>query len=173
VSVTASVTTTIGGIFIAPTIAVDKSQVKRGDTIAIFGQTTKNAEVTIQVNSEVPYFAKSKADMGGIYLYNFDTSPLEYGDHTTKSKSAIDNEISSYSAAVGFAVGNQNISIITPVKVCTVRGDVNKDCKVNLVDFSILAYWFKRLGPPALIDLNSDGRVDLIDFSIMAYGWTG
>jgi hypothetical protein len=41
------------------------------------------------------------------------------------------------------------------------------------VDFSVVAYWYKRTGPPANVDLNKDGRVDLIDFSIMAYNWTG
>jgi hypothetical protein len=50
---------------------------------------------------------------------------------------------------------------------------MNNDKQVNLVDFSIAAYWYKRPSPPANIDLNSDGKVDLVDFSIMAYYWTG
>ncbi len=54
-----------------------------------------------------------------------------------------------------------------------IRGDVNKDNRVNLVDFSIAAYWYRRLSPPASVDINGDGRVDLIDFSIMAFYWTG
>ena len=39
VSVTSGATTNISGIFIAPTIATDKSDVRRGDNIAIFGQS--------------------------------------------------------------------------------------------------------------------------------------
>jgi len=100
VSVTAGVTTNVGGIFIAPTIAVDKSEVKKGDNIIVFGQTANQSEVTIMINSDEEYFAKVKADQGGIYLYNFDSSPLDYGDHNAKSKSALSGSISSFSAAV-------------------------------------------------------------------------
>ena len=53
------------------------------------------------------------------------------------------------------------------------KGDLSGDNKVNLIDFSILAYWYKRPQPLAKNDLNADGKVDLIDFSIMAFHWTG
>lgn len=52
-------------------------------------------------------------------------------------------------------------------------GDITGDSYVNLVDFSIVAYWYKRANPPVSVDLNADGKVDLIDFSIMAFNWTG
>ncbi len=55
----------------------------------------------------------------------------------------------------------------------TPTGDVNADGRVDLVDFSIMAYWYGRPHPPALVDLNADGKVDLVDFSIIAYHWTG
>ncbi len=51
--------------------------------------------------------------------------------------------------------------------------DLNNDKRVNLIDFSITAYWYKRPSPPATVDLNNDGKVNLVDFSIMAYYWTG
>ena len=50
---------------------------------------------------------------------------------------------------------------------------MNKDSRVNLVDFSIAAYWYKRSTPPPSADLNGDGKVDLVDFSILAFYWTG
>ncbi len=173
VYITNGVVTEVGGIFIAPTVALDKSQVRKGDDIAIFGQTAVASDVTIQVNSEQQFFAQTKADANGIYLYNFDTTPLEYGNHSTKTKSAKDAEISPYSLAVPFVVGNTSILVKPREKVCDKRGDVNTDCRINLVDFSIAAYWYKRAAPPASIDLNKDGKVDLIDFSIMAFNWTG
>lgn len=52
-------------------------------------------------------------------------------------------------------------------------GDLNSDGKVTLSDFSVLAYWYKRLRPPAQADLNNDGLVDITDFSILAHYWTG
>ena len=171
VSVTSGATTNVSGIFIAPTIAVDKSEVKRGDNIAIFGQSIPQAEITIAINSDEEFFDKTLADVNGAYLYNFDTAQLDMGQHFTKSKAAKDGAISSFSKTVSFNVGIKTI-FAQPEKT-PVKGDLNNDKRVNLVDFSIAAYWYKRSSPPALVDLNGDGKVDLVDFSIMAYYWTG
>ncbi len=54
-----------------------------------------------------------------------------------------------------------------------IQADVNRDRRVNLIDFSIAAFWYKRQGAPAHLDLNDDHIVDLADMSIMAYYWTG
>ena len=172
VSVTFGATTKVSGIFIAPTIAVDKSEVKRGDNIAVFGQSVPNSEVTISVNSEAEFFNKIKADASGAYLYNFDTSPLENGQHFTKSKVVFGSEISSFSKAVGFTVGTKTV-VAEESKKAPEKGDSNGDKKVNLVDFSITAYWYNRPSPPLSVDLNKDGKVNLVDFSIMAFYWTG
>ncbi|MCX6736207.1 MAG: dockerin type I repeat-containing protein [Candidatus Parcubacteria bacterium] len=176
VFITTGATTKIGGIFIAPTISVDKSEVKKGDNIAIFGQSTPQAEITINVNSESNIFVKKQSDKSGIYLLNFDSSVLELGSHSAKSKAAVDGEISQFSDPVGFKVSTKTVS--AGVKKCPAKGDLNNDCKVNLVDFSIAAYWYKQplnasFGKIELTHLNGDGKIDLIDFSIMAYYWTG
>ncbi len=142
----------------------------RGDNIAIFGQSVPNAEVTIVVNSDQEIFNKVQSNKDGSYLYNFNTSPLKIGQHSTKSKAAISGDISSFGKAVGFIVGK-----ITIAKVETLCGkaDLNCDGGANLIDFSILAYWYKRPNVPSNVDLNGDGKINLIDFSIMAYYWTG
>jgi len=105
-------------------------------------------------------------------LYNFDSSPLEFGQHFTKSKSSLENLISSFSKVLGFKVGTKTTAA-EPSPSREKEGDLNNDKKVNLVDFSIAAYWYKRPNPPKTVDLNGDNRIDLIDFSIMAYYWTG
>jgi len=105
-------------------------------------------------------------------LYNFDSSFVDYGTHYTKSKASIGNQaVSGFSNVISFKVGTKNIATELP-KVVT-KGDLNSDRRVNLVDFSIAAYWYKRPTPPATVDLNNDGKIDLVDFSIMAYYWTG
>lgn len=177
VSITNGVSSNIGGIFITPTISVDKSTVKQGDNIAIFGQSAPNAEVTISVHSNQEFFHKVSTDTKGVYLYNFDSSVLELGNHSTKSKTAKEGQISAFSSAVGFIVGNESIPIVKKNK-CPAKADLNGDCKVNLVDFSIAAYWYKRpLNQTALAldkdKLKHDGKIDLTDFSILAYYWTG
>ncbi len=180
VSVTAGATTNISGIFIAPTIAVDKSEVKRGDNVVIFGQSATSADIVISVNSAEEFFAKTISDQNGIYLYNFDTSPLEYGAHTTKSKASIGNQlISSYSPLINFKVGTKNVdAVLEPAAKCPAKGDLNGDCKVNLIDFSIAAFWNKKTLSGSIIqkekiNLNGDGKINLVDFSIMAFYWTG
>lgn len=165
----------VGGIFISPTIGVDKQEVRKGDDIAIFGQTAANANLTIQVNSDEPFFAKTKSDKNGVYLYNFDTSVLALGQHLAKAKSSYEEAVSPYGSAAGFRVGTKNVLASAP-SVCAVKADLNNDCRINLVDFSILAYWYKRQLTPEIrnkVDLNKDGKVDIRDFSIMAYYWTG
>lgn len=177
ISVTSGATTNVSGIFIAPTIAVDKSEVKRGDNIAIFGQSASQADITISVNSDEEFFAKTISDKDGIYLYNFDTAILEYATHYIKSKAIIGNlAISGWSNSISFKVGEKNVAIESEKKA--LKGDLNNDGKVNLIDFSIAAYWYKRTisASFATIEkerLNGDGKVNLIDFSIMAYYWTG
>jgi hypothetical protein len=165
-------TTSVSGIYITPTIRVDKAQVLQGDNIAIFGQTVPDSDVVISVNSEPEHFRYTDADEDGIYLHNFDTSVLTMGSHHTKSKSILDGDTSTYGAMIGFLVGDSNIPL--EEDVCGAgTGDVNCDYSVNLIDFSIVAYWYQRSNPPSNTDLNNDGKVDLIDFSIMAYYWTG
>jgi hypothetical protein len=177
VYITYGATTVISGIFIAPTIDVDKSEVKRGDNIAILGQSVPNGEITIAVSSEEDFFAKIKSDAIGAYLYNFDTSDVEMGQHYTKSKAAVDGEISSFGKAISFLVGTKNVAA-QPVAKCPSKADLNNDCRINLVDFSIAAYWYKRPLSEAFKltekeRLNGDSKINLVDFSIMAYYWTG
>ena len=171
-TVTFGVTTNVTNIFIAPTIDIDKSEVRRGEDIAIFGQSAPQADIIILVSSDEEFFAKTISDKNGIYLYNFDTAVLDYGSHYTKSKASIANQIiSSFSYVINFKVGTKTVLKELIAKI--VKADLNDDKKVNLIDFSVAAYWYKRLSPPQNVDLNKDGKVDLVDFSIMAYYWTG
>ncbi|MCK5460038.1 hypothetical protein KAI52_02900 [Candidatus Parcubacteria bacterium] len=172
VGVTFGATTNISEAFIAPTIGVDKSEVKQGENIIIFGQSAPESDIIITVNSDEEHFVKTQADVDGIYLYNFDTSFLEMGNHHTKSKSSINGNISSFSNAVNFIVSTKTISKDEDKKKCG-KADLNSDGKVNLIDFSIAAYWYKRQSPPETVDLNNDDKIDLVDFSIMAFYWTG
>lgn len=49
--------------------------------------------------------------------------------------------------------------------------DLNCDTAVDLIDFSILIYWFDRSDPPRHVDLRKDKTVDIRDFSVMAFYW--
>ncbi|MEK7510375.1 MAG: dockerin type I repeat-containing protein [Patescibacteria group bacterium] len=171
-SVASGATTSRSGIFITPTIAVDKSEVKRGENIAIFGQSVPKADVTVAISSEEEFLGKTVADQNGAYLYNFDTAELSMGQHFAKSKAARNGTASSFSHTISFLVGAKTV-VSQPTNKCQTKGDFTNDCRVNLVDFSIAAYWYKRPSPPNSTDLNNDGKVDLVDLSIMTFHWTG
>lgn len=176
VTLTKDTTVVISGIFIAPSLILDKQEVKKGDNLAIFGRSTPESQIIIAVNSTNEIFAKATTDKAGAYLYVLDTSPLEMGDHSAKSKVSLNTEISSFSKEAAFKVGTKNV-LSGPVKKF-LKGDLNNDGRVNLTDFSIAAYWHKRTLTGAIIQteadrLNSDGVINLVDFSIMAYYWTG
>lgn len=170
VSVTSGVTTIISGIFVPPTITVDKYEVRRGDILNILGQSVPDALVSVFINSENELIKITTADVDGLWLYKFDTLEVDYGSHATRARAAKDDDITTFSQLVRFKVGTKTVEKEEPRPV---RGDSNNDGRVDIVDFSIAAYWYKRPSPPSNVDLNNDGAVDLIDFSIMAFYWTG
>ena len=170
--ITANTATTVSGVFITPTITVDKSTVAKGDNLAIFGQSVPSSKIIISIHSPLEIFKNTDSDTKGVYLLNLDTSTLDYGGHEAKSKASLAEEISSFSPVVNFNVGKTNI-LNKETKSCIIKADLNNDCKVNLVDFSVLAYWYKKSNFAKKYDLNNDGKIDIKDFSIMAYYWTG
>lgn len=54
-----------------------------------------------------------------------------------------------------------------------VRVDLNGDCRVDMIDLSILAYYFDRSGPEIKrYDFSGNNLVDLFDVSVMMFYWT-
>lgn len=76
-----------------------------------------------------------------------------------------------------FAVGTGTVEV-SAKRRCPKKGDLNSDCRVNILDFSIAAFWYKK--PISLAfaaiereKLNGDGKLNIVDLSIMAFYWTG
>jgi hypothetical protein len=173
ITLSAGSQTGIGGVFVAPTIDADKSAVRQGDNITFFGLAAPTSNVVISVHSATQVFLQALSDATGVYSYTYDTSALETGSHVAESKAVLPGAASDYGAGVSFTVGDTDV--IKPKKTCSIIGDLNHDCRVNLTDFSILVYWYKRplTGTGVQDDLNHDGKVDLTDFSILVSHWTG
>lgn len=165
--------TVISGIFLPPTLSVDRTQVKQGDVVTFLGYTAPGANVTVTVHSTNDIVNSVASEDSGAWIYKLNTSPLDYGSHTAGAFAATGTAVSPTSELVAFTVGNENVSAPPPASSACIPADLNCDGRVNLVDFSIMAYWFGRPNPPARIDLNHDGKIDLVDFSILAYYWTG
>lgn len=176
VVVTEGYLTHLSGIRFPPTITTDKTEVKVGDYLEVRGSafSKKILEVTIEGGSlpqkgagvKKVFFTESKVD--GTYKIVVPLGGLTKGEYIVYVKYSDDIRVSKL---VRFVIGEANIK--RSELLINLPGDCNADSEVNLVDFSVLAYWYKRDNPPKCVDLNSDGRVDLVDFSILAFYWTG
>jgi hypothetical protein len=169
VSVDDSITVTIDNVFLAPTIGVSSKVVKKGDPIGIFGTTAPNATVTVHVHSTPQFVQQVAASSVGRWFKQFDTSLLAMGDHITFSRSSLNDRVTDQSETVAFIVGQATI----PTDA-TKRSDLNNDGKVNIIDFSMLLYYWQRTPPStSKADIIKDGIVNVSDLSIMLYDWTG
>lgn len=161
--------TTISGIYISPTIEVDKKSVRHGENIKIYGQTVPETEVHIHILSDKEIIQQTNSEKTGTWALNFNTTPLNEDFHTAKAlfQAAVEGNViqSGFSRSVSFYVGKVGGEAVCP------NADLNKDGRVNLTDFSILLYYWGT--DNACADQNQNGIVDLVDFSIMMYYWTG
>ncbi len=147
-------------VVLPPTIAVDQEK--------IFGQTAPLAEVVIYIDGEI---RRVVADGRGLYSYPYARlMALERDVYKVKSQAFLTNgRQSPFSREVILDLRGE----LPEVGKCPQKGDLNNDCRVNLVDLSIMVYWWERVGAPARIDLSGDGKINLVDFSILVYYWTG
>jgi hypothetical protein len=175
VYVSTGITTVIDGIFIPPTITSDKIEVKRGDIITFLGTSVPDSDVRISFHSDFELLKKAKSNASGTWVYKLDSSELELGEHEGKARSLTVDDLSPYSDALSFLVTDTNRlrTKRQPLFGFRKKCDLNNDDRVNLLDFSIMAFWYKRIGFPQKVDLNTDNNVNLTDLSILAYCWTG
>ena len=165
-TVISGITTTVFDIFIPPTIELEKVNLLRGETLKILGQTAPESELSIHVESPQEIIKKTVAKETGDWSYLFDTGPLEEGMHITRAKAESPEDLlSSFSRVLSFYVGKYGVEEISP------RADFNRDSRTNLIDFSIMLYWWGKYNPA--VDMNQDGIVNLPDFSILMYHWSG
>jgi cysteine-rich repeat protein len=176
-----AVTTVVSGILLPPTIKLSKNIALKGETIDISGQAIPDGKVDLFISSLKPlqdvFYDSAITDSNGDWYYLLDTAKLKEGTYEVKAK-VISRAglLSIFSKAL--SIETTLIKPLVPPKppvppipgVCP-NADLNKDNKVNLVDFSILLYWWGK--PNECTDQNSDGVVNLIDFSIMLYYWSG
>ena len=171
-------TTTLSDIIIAPTIGSDKSEVKNGNDIKFFGFGYPQSNVNIVVNSHETIIDKTQSDKFGFWVYTLSSTPLELGGHTSKSQVvAPDAVISPFSESLSFRVGDRDVAfgkIVSPATSCSKNGDLNNDGKVNIIDFSVLLFFWNQRSPKnPCTDINKDGIVNIFDFSIMLFWWNG
>lgn len=162
----AGTTTVVSGVFLGPSIEVDKPSVKLGETVKLSGVTAPSSKVTISITATSTTSYTIQADTHGVWSKSVITSDIGAGTHTAKARAVTaSNVISGFSATVTFSVSAADQFL---------SADLNTDGSVNIVDFSILLFYWEAVNPVNIrADINHDGRVDIIDFSILLFQWTG
>jgi len=168
--VTQGAITNLSGIIIPPTLTVENQNVDPGDVITVFGQAVPNATVEFHIDGS-DIVEQVTADDNGDWSYELDTARLSISQHILRARSITGNppltRESNFSTALQLFVGVDGVA--------TQPSDLNRDTFINLIDFSILIFWWQSNGgdsdPPA--DINQNGNVGLEDFSILLFNWTG
>ena len=167
--VTQGAVTNISGVIIPPTIRVANPNVNPGDVVTVSGQSVPLAGIELHVNNS-EFIERATSSSDGSWSVSLNTGRLRVAEHTLKARSITGTppltSQSSFSSALQLFVGVDG-RVTTP-------SDLNRDGSVNLVDFSILIFWWGtnagNSSPSA--DINGNGRVGIEDFSILLFNWT-
>ena len=168
--VTQGALTNLTGLILPPTLSVLNQNVDPGSIITISGESVPNTSVEIHVDDS-DIVETVSADSNGDWSLDFDTSRVSISEHILRARTIVGapplTTESSFSTSLQLFVGVDGQA--------TRPSDLNRDGFVNLIDFSILIFWWQTNGgdsdPPA--DINQNGNVGIEDFSILLFNWTG
>jgi len=164
--------TTVSGIVLPPTVALD-AQATSPRTLLVSGASFPQAIVSLTFNSFHELIRETSVNDAGTWDFRLDTFLLEEGDHLVRAKTILeDTRESIFSESRTFTVLPEGLQIVRKkVALCGIA-DFNCEGRVNLIDFSILLFNF-GIPEDFKTDLNGDGKVNIIDFSILLFYWTG
>lgn len=167
--ITQGAVTNVRGILIPPTIKINSANINPGDILTISGQAPPNKRVQIFLDNN--RIQETTSNGQGDWSVAYDTSGVAAKQYTLKA-----NYISGTGSLTSQSSYSTALSLFLGVNGQATRpSDLNRDTKINLIDFSILIFWWGTTGgnsnPPA--DISSNGRVGLEDFSILLFNWTG
>jgi len=152
--------TTVSDILLPPTIESTPSA-QKGGVIVIEGYSFPGSEIFLFIEPG-SIVENTITDIGGLWRWELNTTDLIEGNYTVRAKSILSTgQQSEFSHTVRFNV----------LEVTCLPADFNCDGRVNLIDLSIMMFWWER--QDSVADLNNDGIVNIIDFSILLYYWTG
>lgn len=168
--VTQGAITNVNGVLIPPTLIANDVSINPGETITFSGQTIPNTKVEVHIDDSKKILTTTSG-ANGLWTVAYDTNGLSADEHTARARFILGSGTltteSSFSTTLQLFVGVDG-SAVTP-------SDLNRDGSVNLIDFSILIFWWGTAGgdsdPKA--DISGNGRVGLEDFSILLFNWSG
>lgn len=167
------VQSTVSDILIPPTIALEKTAVEPGISVAVSGTSIPGGTVEVAAAHQIgkgflgdTFSVTASSSPSGVWSAELDTKNLSAGTYEINARSRPTQNVASRSSSpVYLGVGAE------PSPDLTRKTDMNGDAKINLVDFSILLTHWNTSNTTA--DINGDGTVNLADFSILLFNWTG
>ena len=170
-TVTGARTSSLSNVNVSPSILVAPDPVDPGETLTVSGYSLPDATISIENgrnNSSIISEIQVLSDSNGRWSTTYVTSSFRTDTYRIRARAEqADGTETSFSEYTFYGVGQ---SADVPL-----NADLNRDGSVNLIDFSILLFWWNSNGgdsdPPA--DINRDESVNLTDFSILLFQWTG
>lgn len=159
--------TEISGIRFAPTISSDKIEVEKNGYITISGYALPSKDIEIKIQKTKEQIFTGQVDNNGTYKFIYSLNGFPKGEYDVMARYVDDIR---NSKLLKFIIGENNI--YTNESLNNIPGDCNADHAINIVDFSVLAFWYNKLNPPSCVDINNDKVINLTDFSILAFYWT-
>lgn len=188
VSIPGGTTTTIDNLYLPPTIDVS-SPVVLPQAAVLRGYVFPGSSVLVVLSVGKYYQSLAAAD--GSWSIAVPSRELGLGSHQARARASLASGLQSeQSSPVSFLILPVALPpgvelplaevlppIVPPAEAgtCSANGDFNGDGRVNLIDFSIMLYYWGRpvsTSQGACADLSGDESVSLQDLSIMLYWWT-
>lgn len=168
--VTQGAITNVNSLLIPPTLVVNDATINPGDTVIFSGQTVPNTKVEVHIAASTKILTTTSLT-NGVWSVTYPTAGLSAAEHSVRARFILGDGAlttqSSFSTTLQLFVGVDGTA--------TRPSDLNRDGSVNLIDFSILIFWWGTAGgnsdPRA--DINGNAKVGLEDFSILLFNWTG
>ena len=170
--VTQGAVTNLNDLLLPPSIKVSQTNFNPGDILTVTGQSVPNATINLYIDkNSTSVVASGQSDGNGSWTILFNTKDLSANTHVLRARSLTGTPPLQIQSGLSSSV---QLSAGVAGKITT-SSDLNRDGKINLIDFSILIFWWQTTGgnsDPAA-DINGNGKVSLEDFSILLFNWTG
>ena len=169
--ITQGAVTNLNEIILPPTVKVSNANFSPGTVLTVSGQSVPNATINLYIDKNNTPVATGQAGSNGQWSIEYNTSRLSSKEYALRARSI--SGTPPLTSQSGFSSTVQLFAGVTGRT--NTPSDLNRDTRINLIDFSILIFWWQTNGgdsnPPA--DINGNARVGLEDFSILLFNWTG
>jgi hypothetical protein len=153
-------TTKVGSITLPPYTNFTNEHNK----ITVHGYAPARSVVSLLIDGSMTQSAAPQSD--GTFEFIFDGKKDGSAVIQVKNTSGVTTVSVPY-------VFQDSSSLPLAVETCSLKGDINGDCRVGPVDFFISRFRFVQSLFSSRFDFNNDGEISIVDFSIMAFYWNG